>query len=204
MKGDIHRTEVTTPFRRLVQLIASQLVLGAGVALLLDSRLGSDGFSMFVNGARLTLDLPFVVVNTAVSLLLIAVAWARGRAPGLGTLTHAVVVGATVSILLPILPGPDAPLLQVLELAVAFVALCVGVAAYLAVDLGAGPLEAAAQSMDPPVRFGVGYSMLQVTGAATGWAMGADLGPGTLLVVLLVGPVVDRIEPVFRPGGNQA
>ncbi|MCW2928298.1 MAG: hypothetical protein JWM86_2266 [Thermoleophilia bacterium] len=186
--------------RRLSQLIVSQLVLGAGVALLLDSQLGSDGFSMFVNGARLTLGVPFVVINTVVSLTLIAIAWVRGRRPGLGTLTHAVVVGTTVSLLLPVLPGPDVTTVRVLELLLAFVALSVGVAAYVAVDLGAGPLEAAALSMDPPLRFGVAYTLLQLAGAVAGWSMGADVGAGTVLVVLCVGPVVDRLTPVFKPG----
>lgn len=185
----------------MAQLLLSQLVLGLGVALLLDARLGSDGFSMFVNGARLALDVEFLVVNTVVSLLLIAFAWARGLPPGIGTITHAIVVGTTVSLLLPVLPGPDELPLQWLEFAAAFVALSIGVAAYVAVDLGAGPLEAAALSLDPPLRFGMAYSVLQVSGALAGWAMGADFGAGTFLVVLLVGPVVERLVPLMVPRG---
>lgn len=188
--------------RRTTQLLVSQFVLGVGVALLLDARLGSDGFSMFVNGARMTLDVEFVIVNAALSVALIALAWARGRRPGVGTITHAVIVGVTVSLLLPVLPGPEDLALQWLEFAAAFVALSIGVAAYVAVDLGTGPLEAAAQSLDPPLRFGAAYSALQVSGALGGWAMGADFGAGTFIVVLFVGPVVERFVPLFRPRGR--
>lgn len=190
--------------RRFVQLIGSQLVLGLGVALLLDARLGSDGYSMFVNGARLTLGVEFFVVNVALSLVLITFAWLRGRPPGIGTVTHALIVGSTVSLLLPVVPDLRSTPLQVLELAAAFVALCIGVAAYVAVDLGAGPLEAAALSLDPPLRFGISYSLLQVSGAIAGWSMGADFGAGTFLVVLLVGPVVERLVPLFAPGRGPA
>ncbi|MCW2928519.1 MAG: hypothetical protein JWM86_2487, partial [Thermoleophilia bacterium] len=93
---------------------------------------------------------------------------------------------------------------RVLELLLAFVALSVGVAAYVAVDLGAGPLEAAALSMEPQLSFGVAYTVLQLAGAVSGWSMGADVGVGTVLVVLLVGPVVDRLVPLFRPGTSGA
>ena len=41
--------------------------------------------------------------------------------------------------------------------------------------------------------------MLQVGGALTGWALGAAVGPGTLLTALLVGPAVDlTTRTVFR------
>ena len=41
--------------------------------------------------------------------------------------------------------------------------------------------------------------MLQVGGALGGWALGAAVGPGTLLTALLVGPAVDlTTRTVFR------
>ncbi len=42
---------------------------------------------------------------------------------------------------------------------------------------------------------------MQVTGAVVGFLLGASLGPGTVLVVLLIGPVVDRLLPVLRLPG---
>ncbi len=75
---------------------------------------------------------------------------------------------------------------------------CVGVAGYLSADLGAGPAEGAALAFDPPVPFRWSYSVVQVVGAVSGWALGASLGPGTVLVVLLVGPVVDRLLALLR------
>jgi uncharacterized protein len=182
---------------RVTQLVVSCAVLGAGVALLLDARLGSDGYSMLINGLTLTTGVEFWVVNTVVGIVLVALAWLRGRRPGLGTLTQPVVVGALVSLLLPRLPTPEALPLRWAELAAGFLVLCVGVAGYLAVDLGAGPTEAAALAWDPPVPFRWSYSLVQVLGAASGWAMGASLGVGTVLVVVLIGPVVDRLLPLL-------
>lgn len=184
--------------QRVVRLVLSCVVLGLGVSLLLDARLGSDGYSMFVNGLSIAGGWEFGIVNVLVGLALVLVAWARGRRPGLGTLVQPVVVGVVVGAVLPVLPQPDSLGLRWAELLVGFVVLAVGVAGYLAVDLGAGPAEAAALAWDPPVPFRWSYSLVQVTMAAAGWACGATLGVGTLLVVLLVGPVVDGLLPVLR------
>ncbi len=186
---------------RVAQLVVSCTVLGVGVALLLDARLGSDGYSMFINGLSLTTGVAFWVVNTVVGVVLVLLAWLRGRRPGLGTVTQPLVVGLVVSVMLPRLPEPTSLSLRWVELVVGFVVLCVGVAGYLAVDLGAGPVEAAALAWDPPVPFRWSYSLVQVLGAIAGWSMGASLGPGTVLVVLLIGPVVDRLMPLLARRG---
>ena len=185
---------------RVAQLLLSCVVLGAGVALLLDARLGSDGYSMFVNGISLTTGVAFWIVNTVLGAILVAMAWLRGRRPGLGTIAQPVVVGVVVSLLLPRLPEPTSMPLRWVELLAGFAVLCVGVAGYLAVDLGAGPTEAAALAWDPPVAFRWSYSGVQLVGAVAGFALGASLGVGTVLVVLLIGPVVDRLLPQFRRG----
>lgn len=175
---------------RIAQLLLSCVVLGAGVALLLDAALGSDGYAALVNGISIAGTLPFWIVNIAVGVALIGAAWLRGTVPGPGTLIQPVVVGVTVSLIAPLLPTPADPLIQAVELGLAFVLLAVGVAGYLAADLGAGPMEAAAIAWDPPVPFRWSYTIVQAGGALIGWSLGADIGPGTILVVLLLGPAV--------------
>ncbi len=75
-------------------------------------------------------------------------------------------------------------------LLLAFPVLAVGIALYLGSHLGAGPAEAAALAWDPPVPFAWSYSLVQGGGALLGWQLGAAIGPGTLAVILLLGPVV--------------
>lgn len=179
--------------RRLTQLVVSCIVLGVGVALLLDASLGSDGYSALVNGLSIASGLPFALVNLGVGLLLIGLAWSRGTRPGVGTMVQAVLVGVVVGAVLPMLPASSGLAVRAGELAVAFVLVTLGVAGYLATHLGAGPAEAAAMAFDPPLRFGWSYSALQLGGALVGWWLGAAVGPGTLLVVLLVGPAVDVV-----------
>jgi uncharacterized membrane protein YczE len=52
---------------------------------------------------------------------------------------------------------------------------------------------------DPPIPFRWSYNLVQGGGALVGWLLGAAVGPGTVLVFLLLGPAVDLFRRSF-PG----
>ena len=182
---------------RFARLVISCVILGIGVAMLLIASLGSDGYSTLVNGLSIALDVDFFVVNFVVGVAFVAMAWARGLKPGVGTITQPVVVGFVVSGLLDSFAEPDNLVLRVILLVLSFPVLAVGVAGYLASGTGAGPTEAAALAFDPPVPFKWSYSVVQGGGALIGWLCGAAIGPGTLLVIFLLGPFVDLLSSRF-------
>ena len=184
------------------RLVVSCTVLGIGVGMLLTAALGSDGYSTMINGISLALDVDFAVVNLAVGVVLVALAWARGLRPGLGTVVQPVVVGVVVSVVLAVLEQPDQWWARALLLVVSLPVLAIGVAGYLAEDAGAGPTEAAAIALDPPVPFRWSYGIVQGGGALVGYACGAAVGPGTLLVIVLLGPMVTWVSTRSpgRPG----
>jgi uncharacterized membrane protein YczE len=184
--------------RRLLLLFTGCVVLGIGVGLLLTADLGSDGYSTLVNGIARSGDWAFVVANIAVSAVFIAVAALRRVRPDVGTVVQIVVVGYTVSLVLDTLETPDSDLARATLLVIAVPVLAIGIAAYLGSRLGAGPAEAAALAWDPPVPFRWSYSTLQAGGALVGWLLGAAIGPGTLVVIFLLGPLVDRTAGLMR------
>ncbi len=184
--------------RRLLQLFAGCTILGIGVTMLLTPALGSDGFSSLVNGISISSGMPFVLANLLVSIGFLAIAMVGGLKPGVGTLVQVVVVGGTVSLLLPLVDEPGALWARLLVLVLAFPVLATGIALYLGSHLGAGPAEAAALAWDPPVPFAWSYSVVQGGGALVGWQLGAAIGPGTLAVIFLLGPVVALAGRVLR------
>lgn len=179
---------------RYVQLILSCAVLGVGVSLLLKGEMGSDGYSSLLSGLTLRTGLPFWLISVVVGGLLLAIAWARGRRPGPGTLVQWIFVGTVISVALDVVPDVDSLPLRVLFLLGAFVLMPLGVAGYLATNTGAGPAEGMALALDPPIPFRWGYSILQAVGALAGWLMGASVGVGTILVFVVIGPAVDFIR----------
>jgi uncharacterized membrane protein YczE len=163
------------------------------VGLLLLAALGSDGYSTLINGASIAFGAPFLLVNCVVGVVLILMAWQRGLTPGMGTVVQPVVVGATVSIILATVDVQETLWTRAVLLVIAFPVLALGVAGYLGSGTGAGPTEAAALAFDPPVPFKWSYSVVQGGGALAGWLLGAAIGPGTILVIALLGPTVDLL-----------
>jgi uncharacterized membrane protein YczE len=108
-----------------------------------------------------------------------------------GTVVQPVLVGVVVSATLHVVPAPGAIAARFALLLAAFVILAAGVAGYLGSNTGAGPTEAVALAFDPPVPFRWSYSVVQGVGALVGWLLGAAIGPGTVLVIVLLGPAVD-------------
>jgi uncharacterized membrane protein YczE len=186
-----------------VLLLGGCLVLGIGVGLLLPADLGSDGYSTLVNGIARASGVPFVWCNLAVSAAFVLLAMVRGLYPDVGTVVQIVVVGFTVSFVLDLLEVPETLLGRSALLVVAFPVLAVGIAAYLGSNLGAGPAEGAAIAWDPPVPFRWSYSAVQGGGALVGWLLGAAIGPGTLAVILLLGPAVDLAARALRVNVTQ-
>lgn len=179
---------------RYLQLVVACTVLGTGVAFLLEAALGSDGYSSLVNGLSILTGQPFWVLNIVVGAAFLAMAWARGTRPGPGTVVQWFMVGFVVSGAMAVVPPVGSWTGRVASLALALVLLTVGIAGYLASNTGAGPMEAAALAWDPPIPFRWSYSLVQAGGALVGWSLGAAIGPGTLLVIVLLGPAVDLLR----------
>ncbi|MCW3041193.1 MAG: hypothetical protein JWM31_3098 [Solirubrobacterales bacterium] len=175
------------------QLVSSCVILGAGVTLLLRAAYGSDGYSTLVSGLSTSAGVPFAVANSLVGIAFVLVAWRRGIIPGPGTIAQPVLVGVSVSIGLGLLSAPDGTVARVTLLLLALPTLCVGVAGYLGSGTGAAPAEALALSYDPPMPFRWGYSLVQFGGGLVGWALGASVGVGTFVAILMLGPVVDGL-----------
>ena len=172
-------------------LLVGCLVLGTGVAMLLEADLGSDGYSTFVNGIALASGMTFWIANTLVGIVLVALAALRRVRPGVGTVVQVVLVGVVVSVVLDLLATPDHLVWRGVLLVAAFPVLAAGIALYLGSHTGAGPAEAAALAWDPPIAFKWSYSLVQGGGALGGWLMGATVGVGTIAVILLLGPAVE-------------
>lgn len=182
---------------RYVQLVLACTVLGAGVALLLEAGLGSDGYSTLVNGLTIASGLEFWQLNIVVGGVFIGLAWIRGTIPGPGTVVQWFLVGFVISAVMAVLPDVSSVGGRVALLVGALTLITVGVGAYLASATGAGPAEAMALAWDPPIPFRWSYNLVQASGALVGWLLGAAVGPGTVFVFLLLGPAVDLFRRAF-------
>jgi uncharacterized protein len=193
---------VGTP-RRWGVFAAGVGCLITGIALSVTADLGVGSWQVLETGLVETTGASYGVVVLGESIVALTLAWLwLGQRPWFATVLLAF-GGIGIGALLAVLSTPDAMVGRMLLLSAGMVLIAVGVAFYLASDLGASAQDALfvgfyrKYAVRPGVvRFGLDGSLV-VTGAL----LGGQLGAGTVAVTLVV-PAL--IEPALRTGHRLA
>jgi uncharacterized membrane protein YczE len=177
--------------RRHVRLFVGLVVIGEGIALNVRSELGLGPLIVVFQGLQRhgveTIGIATILVNL---VLLCAALLLRDR-PGLGTLGQVFLVGPLADLGLVVTPHTHSTVVHYCYLGAALVALSVGSALYLSAALGAGPWDAVMRGIYRNVRR-LSLSAIRIalegTALLAGWLLGGDVGIGTLIIGLGIGP----------------
>lgn len=189
--------------RRWAVFVAGVACLLTGISLAITAELGVGSWQVFETGLVEATGLSFGVVVLGEALVALALAWFwLGERPWIATLVLAfggVVIGA----LLAVLSTPDLLVARIALLGVGASLIAVGVAFYLAADLGPSAQDALfvgiyrRYEVRPAiVRFALDGSLV-----VGGFLLGGQLGAGTVAMTVLV-PAL--IEPALRVGHRLA
>ena len=194
---------------RVVLLMLGLCIAHLGVTLFLLSDLGSDPFNVLVQGVFRTLDrwlgwgfLTHGRVHVAISLIIIFVLLLTDRSYiKIGTVLCMVCGGPIIdaySLLLgPLLSGAGLPV-RILLLVAGCVILAYGMTMVIKSDAGTGPNDLVAVVISDKLkkRFAIVRVITDVSFVLIGFLLGGVVGAGTLVCMLLVGPVAGRFLPV--------
>ena len=194
------------------RLAVGIVLLGIGIALTLEARLGISPFDVLHQGiARQTgLSIGTVVILVGLAILLL---WIPLRQRlGVGTVINALTVGALIDLGVWLLPAPDALAVRWLYLTGGIVVTGLGMGLYISAGLGPGPrdgLMTGIAARGHPiwlVRTG-----LEATALILGWGLGGDVGIGTVVFAFSIGPIghyfielLDIEEPAMDLGPGTA
>jgi uncharacterized membrane protein YczE len=185
--------------RRVLQLYAGLVVFAFGEALIVRASLGVIPWDVLHQGLveqfGLTIGRWSIIIGAVVLLLWIPL---RER-PGLGTVSNVFVIGAAVDLFLALLSQPDALWLRGLFLATGIVINGVATAAYIGARLGPGPRDGLMTGLVRTRGWSVRVvrTGIEVTVVVIGWLLGGNLGLGTVLFALAIGPVVHVALPLL-------
>lgn len=189
--------------RRWAVFATGCTALIAGIATSIAAGLGVGSWQVLETGLVGVTGAPFGAVIIVEALVCLAVAWAvLGQRPWIAT---AVLAGAGVPIgvLLGVLPEPAGLTGQIGMFAVGTALIAVGVAFYLASDMGASAQDALFVGIYRrwTIRPGVVRFGMDAVLVAGGIALGGQFGVGTFAATLAI-PVL--IEPALRVGHRLA
>ena len=178
-------------------LLAGCLVAGGGIALTLLADLGVGPYDVLNSGVAAQLGVTFGLASVLVSTLFVAVGWRLGAVVGPGTLVAMLGIGPSVDAWSLLLPGSVEGLaVQGGLLVIGLVAIAFGLSLVIAANLGAGPMEVLMLGLSGrgvPLRWV--RTGLEIGVFATGWALGGQVGVGTVVIALAIGHLIAAFVP---------
>lgn len=179
--------------RRLGTLGAGLALVAIGVAVTIRAEVGVAPYDVLTTGLVDLTDIPIGIAAMLLPLAFVAVGVLIGGRPGPGTVLAVLLVGPILGVALDALPDHDAMAPRLAYFAVGFVVLTAGITAVVISEIGAGPAELVMIAIHDrgyplaPVRTGI-----EVTCVAIGWVMGGQVGLGTVVFAVLIGPALKR------------
>jgi uncharacterized membrane protein YczE len=191
--------------RRLPQLYAGLVLYGITLACMIRAHLGNAPWDVLHQGIAGHLGVSIGVITIAVSLVVL-LAWVPLREmPGLGTISNAFVIGLATNLGLALLHEPHPLAGRVALMAAGIAGNAVATAMYIGAQLGPGPRDGLMTGLHR--RSGrpiwLVRTSLEVGVVVLGWLLGGVFGVGTLLYAVLIGPLVQRLLPVFTVGARR-
>ena len=196
---------------RSAQLFAGLALFGISISLLVRARLGLDPWDVLHQGLaqRTGIQIGWIVDIVGAIVVL---AWIPLRQkPGFGTFANVVVVGIVANAALSIVPAPPALALRVILLGTGIALNGVATGLYIGAGLGPGPRDGLMTGLG---RYGLSIRrarvMIELGVLATGFALGGNVGVGTVVYAVAIGPLADffilrfSIGPRTRQGTSRA
>jgi uncharacterized membrane protein YczE len=179
--------------RRVAVQALGILAVSAGVALTIQAELGVAPYDVVTTGLHEQTGMSIGLAAVLLPLLFVGLGLAVGGRVGVGTLFDLFLVGPVLGLILALLPEVHLLAVRVPMYAAGFCLITAGIVLVILPELGAGPAEvlmlAIADRGLPlaPVRTGI-----ELVCVAVGFAMGGQIGFGTLAFAVLVGPALRR------------
>lgn len=156
----------------------------------LQARLGVSPYDVLHQGLAKRTGLSFGTVVIGVGLVILLLWIPLRQRPGIGTVVNTLTVGLVIDLALQVLPEPDLLAGRIALLLAGVVIAALGMGLYIGAGLGPGPRDGLMTGIAAK-----GYplwavrTVLEVTALLAGWALGGNVGVGTVVFAFSIGPL---------------
>jgi uncharacterized membrane protein YczE len=195
---------------RLPRLVVGLVCCGAGIALMVLAHLGLSPWDVLHQGIAKHTGIGIGTVTIAVGLGVLVLWLPLRQRLGVGTVLNVILIGLVVDGILAVASQPAGLAVRVVCVVAGIVVFGIGSGFYIGVDLGAGPRDGLMTAL--AARTGLSVRLvrtgLELAALAGGWALAGNIGPGTLLYAVAIGPLVQlclnrlSIEPLISTIGE--
>ena len=185
--------------RRLTQLIIGLFLYGMGIALIVRGAIGVAPWDVLTQGVDNHTHLGFGLITVLLSGVVLLFWIPLRQKPGVGTVLNALLVGPSADVGLALIPADLDLWARILLFAAGLLLLAVATGLYIGAHFGPGPRDGLMTGLHRRtgwpiwiVRTGIELTVLSI-----GWVLGGNVGVGTVLFAVLVGPLCNWTIPLF-------
>lgn len=177
--------------RRLLQLFPGLAACGVGLALMVRARLGLGPWDVLHQGLSTRTGLPIGILVILVGLVVLLGWFPLRQRPGIGTVCNALLIGLVIDAVLAVAPEPGGLAIRWAFFFSGLALMGLGSGLYIGAGLGPGPRDGLMTGLAAR-----GYSLrlvrtlIELSAVAAGWALGGNVGVGTLIFAFAIGPLV--------------
>ena len=193
---------------KFVKLIIGLTIMGFGMAMAVQANLGLSPWDVLNDGVAGIMGVQIGTASILFGLVILAIDLLFREKVGFGTFINILMIGGMCNVALSLDIIPSYALSEGLEHLAPRLALCVGsmflmsfgMYLYMSVGLGAGPRDTLMVTLTKRLPLSVGGVRVIVEGLAflIGWLLGGKVGLGSIVLVLLGGPIMELIFRAFK------
>lgn len=179
--------------RRSVQLLAGLIAFGVGMGLMVRASVGVPPWDVLATGLVNTTGYSFGTITVVIGVVVLLLWVPLRERPGMGTVLNVLTLGPVAQVVIDLLPAQESLWVRVPLFAAGILSVALGSGLYIGAQFGSGPRDGLMTGLHRitgrpiwVVRTGIEVAVL-----AAGWLLGGNVGVGTLVFALFIGPLAD-------------
>ena len=185
-----------TKFRQVIQVLTGTSLIGIGISLNYLANLGLGPWGVFHDGLSKTLNITYgrtiIITGIAVMLLWIPLK----QKPGIGTIIDIFLVGSVADLIIPNFRLSENVFISLILIFCGIILIGTGTAIYVGAGLGVGPRDGIMVGLEGlGLKIGMARNIIELLAFLIGWLLGGLVGYVTILFVIGIGPVVQKVLP---------
>lgn len=185
--------------RRIAQLLIGLFLYGIGIALIVRGAIGVAPWDVLTQGIDKHTHLGFGLITVLTSAVVLLFWIPIRQKPGIGTVLNALLVGPAADVGLWLIPEGLDLWLRLILFAAGLLVLAIATGLYIGAHFGPGPRDGLMTGLHKRTgwKIWIVRTGLEVIVLAIGWMLGGNVGVGTVLFALLIGPLCNWTIPFF-------
>jgi uncharacterized membrane protein YczE len=185
--------------RRITQLLIGLFLYGIGIALIVRGAIGVAPWDVLTQGIDKHTHLGFGLITILTSAVVLLFWIPLRQKPGIGTVLNALLVGPAADVGLWLIPEGLDLWARILLFAAGLLVLAAATGLYIGAHFGPGPRDGLMTGLHKRTgwKIWIGRTGIEVVVLGIGWALGGNVGIGTVLFAVLIGPLCHVTIPLF-------